>query len=302
MTVAFAIVCCPCFACAVACLGRCGTAGARERQRRAARRNTRLHPSLIVAPAPPPAYVTVPGAEGDEKFDAVIAHLRRDGNRVFHLRPDDRMLESGNVGALYEGFELSRPQLVATLPKGKWKEWLRMLMEVRGETLAGDNKWWRTMESIWVEKCVEKLKSWKREDEKGSPEDGGWFEVWSVMVQTPHLTAVVSDKDFHSNTAVELVGLSLFSVAGGAWPVLTRFVQIGTNYLWAKAIMSPSIFLRDQMPVDDFFEGRWNEEYVNGDAEALRNDDIANWFRTIVHGPRRSQDSGTREVVEDEDE
>jgi hypothetical protein len=56
------------------------------------------------------------------------------------------------------------------------------------------------------------------------------------------------------------------------------------------------------MPVDDFFEGRWNAEYVNGDAEPLRNDDIVNWFQTIFHGPRRSQDSGTREVVEEEEE
>jgi hypothetical protein len=66
--------------------------------------------------------------------------------------------------------------------------------------------------------------------------------------------------------------------------------------------MSPAIFLQDQMPVDDFFEGRWNAEYVNGDAEPLRNDDIVNWFQTIFHGPRRSQDSGTREVVEEEEE
>jgi hypothetical protein len=161
----------------------------------------------MIAPAPPPAYVTVPGTDSDAQYDAVMAHLRRDGNRVFHLRADNGVLESGNIGALYEEYELRRPKLITTLPKARWKELLRMLMAARGETVAPDKKWWRSMESTWVEKCVAKLKSWKRDDEKGNPEDGGWFEVWSVMVQTPHLAAVVSERDFHSNTAVELVGL-----------------------------------------------------------------------------------------------
>jgi hypothetical protein len=216
MTVAFAIVCCPCFICVVTGFGPriCGTPRVRERQRRAARRNTRLHPSVLLAPAPPPAYVTVPGADGGEKYDAVIAHLRRDGNRVFHLRSDNQVLESGNIGALYEDFELKRPKLLATLPKEKWKEFLRMLMEARRETLAVDKKWWQSMESLWVENCVNELNRWKCDDEKGSPEDGGWFEVWSVLVQTPHLAAVVNDTDFHSNTAVEHVGFILISCNG----------------------------------------------------------------------------------------
>ncbi|KAA8911684.1 hypothetical protein FN846DRAFT_935258 [Sphaerosporella brunnea] len=227
LTVAFAFICCPCFLCTVACgLGICGSGRRLERQRRAALRNTRLHPSLLIAPAPPPAYVTLPGADSGKIYDAQKAHLRRDGNRVFHLRSDNGVLESGNLGAVLDDFEVRKERLVTVLPKEKWKDLLKLLMDTQKEidkTEEADRQkkkktmWWRGgVETKWVQACVKKLEKWKLEDEKGSPEDGGWFEVWFIMMQTPHLNSVLSEMNFHSNTAVEDVRVLYSSASSNA--------------------------------------------------------------------------------------
>jgi hypothetical protein len=56
----------------------------------------------------------------------------------------------------------------------------------------------------------------------------------------------------------------------------------------------------DAKQVEDLFEGRWNQAYIDGEQEPLVVPDLTNYF--VRFRPRRSIDSGNLEVVEEEEE
>lgn len=145
-----------------------------------------------------------------------------EGNRVFHLRPDTGVLESGNLAAAHSGFEVvGKPTLVATLPREKWRPLLAQFMSARDQiTENSGGAWkgkekksrWAKREKSWVDRCCEVLKEWG--EQKGSVEDGGWFEVWSADVTTPQVAAVVDQKIAGAGVDVQFVSGLLYSFIG----------------------------------------------------------------------------------------
>jgi len=144
-----------------------------------------------------------------------------EGNRVFHLRPDTGVLESGNLAAAHSRFQVvGKPTLVATLPRDKWRPLLAEFMAARKQVTEksggewkereGKSRWakreksrWAKREKSWVNRCCEVLNEW--DEQKGSAEDGGWFEVWSADVNTPQTAAVVDHKIVGAGVDVQYV-------------------------------------------------------------------------------------------------
>jgi len=199
-----AILCCPCITCVLIL---------RTGRSRAVRATT--HHVLLTAPAPPPAYISIPDPANDSLpvVDKLMEHLMHEGNRVFHLRPDTGVLESGNLAAAHSGFHVvGKPKLIATLPREKWRPLLAEFMSAREHVTEKSGGAWKAKEKktrlakrekSWVNRCSEVLKDWG--EQKGSVEEGGWFEVWSADVITPQATAVVDQKIAGAGVDVQFV-------------------------------------------------------------------------------------------------
>lgn len=155
---------------------------------RRSRRPTK-HPCLIVAPAPPPAYVLLPN--GDIPWDPILHHLKNPGNRVFHLRPDTGQLTSGNLAAVHPAvFDIvGEPKLLTTVPRTRWKDVLQLFKRKR-DALNEKKEWgW---ERKWVEETCTALEAEKCGLDQSEGETGR-FEIWKVEVQTDRLASVVEE-------------------------------------------------------------------------------------------------------------
>lgn len=173
------------------------------------------HACILIAPAPPPTYIALPATAGE--WDSLLSHLRNDGNRIFHLRPDTGVLASGNIGAAVDGgvYFVGTPRLVAKVPTRMWKVMLGIFKSVRAEIVEtfppAKEKFWRRPKSWpeveWVRRCAEVMAAaataWEDTDED-------CFEVWSVEAETMVPNVVVSetwDAWFGMGFSVEIVGI-----------------------------------------------------------------------------------------------
>ena len=247
------------------------------------------HPIIIAAPAPPPAYVTV-GRPNCVPANPLHAHLTNFGNRVFHLAPTTRLLESGNFGACIRNeLEPDSPTLLAVLPPRLWRPLLRLFMRLRDKAVGGPIRRrlgrGRTAERDWARRCVATVPALAAEaaKEDGCVEDGGWIEVWAAVAVTNSQRLVADLIPGIPGQNVELVS---------------------NRYLWAsRTLVIPSHFNWNFInyivePRDDFFEGRWTEAYFNKLEGGMHGETTTGLEGRV----RRSYDSGELEVQAEEED
>jgi hypothetical protein len=176
---------------------RCGQARRLAAERRFAKRNTRTHAAIIVAPAPPPAYLDLPNPGVEGEWDPLVAHIQNGGNRVFCVRPTDGVLTSGNIAGTCPGFRIvGKPELKAVVRRTEWKGVLKEMKRIRDDVvltspLMREKRWWRKkgptkIERSWVEEACEMFTTVAvdgGEKHKAATEGSGCFEVWKVDVE-----------------------------------------------------------------------------------------------------------------------
>ncbi|KAI5810729.1 hypothetical protein BZA77DRAFT_297581 [Pyronema omphalodes] len=272
------------------------------------RRNTRIHSCIVICPAGNPAYIDLPSPDiddypsrhiyarsedqGAKNWDPLLAHLVNQGNRLFAMRPTDGVLCSANVAGGGRGFRVQGSQLMGTLEKGKWKEFLDGMMKERDMVMdkesIGYGKWWKKtgglnkkkphgMETKWVEGVVGRVKGMMEKEgdlKQGQEKDDqeGGFEIWKVEIQT--VGEIIQDEYWRG--------------AGRGAEMLHG------SYLWYTKVFTGGRLDLNSRPVEDLFPGSWAREYIDGDAEPFTVVYDEPWPRPITN------DSGILAEVEGE--
>ncbi|KAF8544366.1 hypothetical protein BDD12DRAFT_816019 [Trichophaea hybrida] len=306
----FGILCCPCVSVLLLC------SYFNRKPCRCAKRAVRVHAAIIVAPAPPPAYLDLPNPGDDTEWDPLIAHIQNGGNRVFCVRPGDGVLTSGNIAGTCPGFKIvGRPELKAVVKRTEWRGVLSGMKGVRNEVVEKfprvrerrkGRKEPSKMEVAFVEGVCDMVEGVAVGKGEKKDVEEGCFEVWKVLVEG--VGGLVHDESRRG------VGGDAECVCFPAAPLRDGVVlmrkQIDQKYLWTTRVFTSRMHHgmwmldhTDAKQVEDLFVGRWSQQYLDGEQGPLQVPDLTSYF--IRFRPRRSIDSGNLEALpeeEDEDE
>ncbi|KAI5810572.1 hypothetical protein BZA77DRAFT_169356 [Pyronema omphalodes] len=293
------LFCCPCVFLLLLC--GCGSSCKCGQHRP---RKLSTHAAIIVARAPPPAYVDLPASDdGDAAWDPIRAHVDNGGNRVFWLRPDDGVLASGNIAGGCPRFKVVKtPELVGVIGADKWKWMLSKFKETRDQVVPkvvkkkkgkGINK----LELKWVEEAVrvvkegiEGEKTEQKMDEKKpeimeeQKEKEKGLEVWKVTVEAEGGLV-------HEELNMDFGGVAETIDEKYLWTTRT-FTRLHHHRLWMMDRVDPK-------QVEDRLTGRWAKDYLEGNGEPLTVPTLPEHLNRLR--PRTSADSGILERIPEDD-